>query len=60
MNRFLEASYLRHPNLAGVSAAGLLEGRGLVYAVAEPLDHTLTDFVNQRPLPVDDAVELLR
>ncbi len=59
VNRFLEASYLRHPNLAGISAAGILEDRGLVYAIAEPVDHTLTDFVAQRPLPPDDAVELL-
>ncbi len=59
VNRFLEASYLRHSNLAGISAAGIIEDRGLVYAIAEPVDHTLTDFVAQRPMPHDDAVELL-
>lgn len=59
VNRFLEASYFRNPNLAGISAAGILEDRGLVYAIAEPVDHTLSDFIAQRPLPADDAIELI-
>lgn len=59
VNRFLEAGYLRHPNLAGISATGLLEDRGLVYAIAEPVDHTLTGLISQRPLPADDTIELL-
>ena len=59
VNRFMEAGYLRHPNLAGISATGLLEDRGLVYAIAEPVDHTLTGLISQRPLPADDTIELL-
>ncbi|MGI8743085.1 MAG: protein kinase domain-containing protein [Bryobacteraceae bacterium] len=59
INRFLEASYIKHPNLAGISSAGMLPEHGLVYAVAEPVDHTLTQFIAQRPLPEDDALELV-
>lgn len=58
VNRFLEASFLEHPNLTRIMDAGLLETHGLVCAVGEPIDHTLTQFVTQRPLPVDDAIEL--
>ena len=59
VNRFLEASYLRHGNLAGISAAGILDDRGLVYAIAEPVEHTLTDFIAHRPLLPEAAMELL-
>src|SRR2546430_1705723 len=50
VNRFLEASFLAHPALARITSAGILETPGLVYAVTEPIDHTLTQFVAQRPL----------
>ena len=55
----MEASYLRHANLAGISATGILDDRGLVYAIAEPVERTLTDLVDQRPLSPDDARELV-
>lgn len=58
VNRFLEASFLSNANLARIMNAGILEAPGLVYAVCEPIDYTLTQFVSQRPLPVDDALEL--
>src|SRR5438874_6377793 len=52
VNRFLEASFLSNANVARIMAAGILEAPGLVYAVCEPIDHTLTQFVAQRPLPL--------
>ena len=58
VNRFMEASYLRHANLAGISAAGILGDRGLVYGIAEPVEHTLVE-VNRKPLTPDAALELL-
>lgn len=58
VNRFLEASYFNNIHLARVRSAGVLEPHGLVYAVTEPVEHTLAHYISKRPLPEDDTKDM--
>ncbi len=54
--RFQEASFLSHPNLLRICRV-LLHEEG-VYVVSERGEYDLPQFVEQRPMPPDDAREL--
>ena len=56
--RFREASFLQHANLARVLHVGRLAGSQLVYAVCEPVQTTLLSLAARRPIPVEEARRL--
>lgn len=58
LNRYREASFLNNEHLVRVQSAGVLEEPSLVYAVTEPVEHTVAHYISKRPLPEEDAKDL--
>ena len=58
--RFLEATYLDHPNLLRCFGAGVHEvaGERITYALLEPYDETLTTQLERGPYSESDALDL--
>lgn len=60
LNRYREAIFLNHDHLVRVRSAGVLADRqSLVYAVTEPIEHTVAHYISQRPLPEEDAKDMV-
>ena len=61
-NRFREATFLSHPNLLRVLAAGRLAcgERNFIYIATETADWDLVEELQRRPMTVDEAADLLR
>ncbi len=61
-DRFREAAFLSHPNLAQVYAAGRARSGewGFIYLATEAADSGLDEDVRRRPMTVDEAAELFR
>ncbi len=60
--RWLEASYLAHPNLVRCFGAGLYESGNsrYVYVITEGSDATLSQMLQQHPLPLEEVRDLGR
>jgi serine/threonine protein kinase len=56
--RFREAMFFDHPHLLRVVDVGTIFSGELLYVVSEKVDFTLPKFIENRPLPEPDALEL--
>lgn len=58
-NRFREAAFLQHDNLARVLAAGLIPNHPIAYAALEPVDGTLAEVLAQQTLTPQETAAML-
>src|SRR5258708_1723814 len=58
LKRYQEAAFLRHRHILRIWQTGRMGEPGTFYAASEPAEYDLPQFLEHRPMPVEDAKEL--